>query len=315
MGLSAQDQNWIKHKKDTILRSKNIIPLIEQIQSLPIIPAHLDTDNGVRINALNKELATLHQPLINHIAHSLKPWRKGPFYVFDLFIDSEWRSFIKWQLLESHLHLENKHIADVGCNNGYYMFEMLKHRPASITGFDPNGIFKCQFDFINHFAQTPINFELLGVEDLSEYVKCKAQTFDVIFCLGVLYHRTDPIQTLKNLYRALENDGELILDTLIFDSELEVCLCPKVSYAKMKNAYFIPSITALQGWCERAGFKDFEILTLYTTTPNEQRKTEWIESLSLESFLNETKKQTIEGYPAPQRGYFKMKKSSARRNS
>ena len=191
------------------------------------------------------------------------------------------------------------------------MFEMLKHHPHSITGFDPSGLFKCQFDFINHFIKAPITFELLGVENLSQYAQTQDSAFDVIFCLGVLYHRTDPIRTLKTLYASLKNGGELILDTLIFDSPLEICLCPKVSYAKMSNVYFIPSISALQGWCERAKFENFELLYLKPTTTQEQRKTQWVDSLSLESFLDSHQKQTIEGYPAPKRGYFKMKKPNS----
>ena len=36
-------------------------------------------------------------------AQLLKPWRKGPFRISKTFIDSEWQSFIKYNLLEPFL--------------------------------------------------------------------------------------------------------------------------------------------------------------------------------------------------------------------
>lgn len=272
--------------------------------------AHIESslvfgDSGIKIVA-KEPISQNDKEKIEQYAKSLKPWRKGPFYLFDLYINAEWQSFIKWNLLKNHLKLEGKVIADVGCNNGYYMFEMLKFNPAKIIGFDPVIAFKKQFDFINHFVKSDIEFELLGVENLVSFCKEKNIYFDVIFCLGVLYHRSDPIKTLKSLSMCLKKGGELILDTLIIESNLDICLSPAKSYAKMSNTYFIPSISALQGWCERAKLKEFSIIALKPTNLDEQRKTKWIDSMSLDSFLDGDK--TIEGYPPPIRGYFKLKK-------
>ncbi|WP_300900081.1 DUF1698 domain-containing protein, partial [uncultured Helicobacter sp.] len=96
--------------------------------------------------------------------------------------------------------------------------------------------------------------------------------------------------------------------TLIYESEEEICLSPAKSYAKMSNVYFIPSVATLRGWCERAKFSSFEVLGFKPTTTQEQRQSEWIDSQSLEMFLNDTQTLTIEGYQAPIRGYFKLKK-------
>ncbi|MCE3040231.1 tRNA 5-methoxyuridine(34)/uridine 5-oxyacetic acid(34) synthase CmoB [Helicobacter anatolicus] len=285
-----------------ILNNPNLQKLFISLQDLPKISASYFCEDGVKIkleNATPKE-----KEQITMVAKSLKPWRKGPFYLGELFIDSEWRSFVKWNQIAPFVDLKDKDVADIGCNNGYYLFEMLKHQPKSLVGFDPGEIFYIQFHFINHFLKTDIVYELLGVDDLREYRK----KFDVIFCLGVLYHRSDPIKTLKSLAQGLKNDGELILDTLIIDHELEFALCPKKSYAKMKNVYFIPSIPALLAWCDKAKLELVEILNIKETTLDEQRKTEWIDTLSLDSFLDLQKQQTIEGYPLPKRAYFKFKR-------
>lgn len=239
-------------------------------------------------------------------AMRLKPWRKGPFCIDTLLIDTEWQSFMKFNLLAPHLNLAGKEVLDMGCNNGYYLFEMLRFAPKALYGFDPSAIYKAQFDFLNHFAKAPIEFYPLGIEDLRDFSVAYGQKFDCIMCLGVLYHRSDPIATLKNLSFGLHKGGELFLDCLLIESDQEICLCPKKSYAKMSNVYFIPSIETLRGWCDRAGFGDFEILGLQETTTQEQRKTPWIDTLSLEDFLDSQSGLTIEGYPPPLRGYFRL---------
>jgi tRNA (mo5U34)-methyltransferase len=114
---------------------------------------------------------------------------------------------------------------------------------------------------------------------------------------------------LKSLFSGLEEGGELFLDTFMIEGGEDIALCPKNSYSKIPNVYFIPTINALKNWCERVGFKDFELLAVKSTDANEQRKTEWILGQSLEDFLDPNdNSKTIEGYPAPKRAYIKVKK-------
>jgi len=252
-----------------------------------------------------KDISEENKQLIHESAVGLKPWRKGPFEVFDTYIDAEWQSFIKYNLLRPYFNLENKIVGDIGCNNGYYLFRMLEDTPKKLIGFDPSALCKLQFDFINHFAKTDIKFELLGVEHLPFY----EHKFDVLFCLGVLYHRSDPIKTLKELYKALNKDGEILLDTFMIDGDEPKALCPGKTYSKIPNIYFVPTVNALKNWSEKAKFNSFEVLEIKKTDLNEQRKTEWILGESLGDFLDKNNPElTIEGYPAPKRVYVKLKK-------
>lgn len=242
---------------------------------------------------------------IHESALGLRPWRKGPFQVFDTFINTEWKSFIKYNLLRAHFDLKDKIVGDIGCNNGYYLFRMLEDNPKKIVGFDPSALCKLQFDFINHFAKTEIKYELLGVEHLPFY----EHKFDILFCLGVLYHRGDPVKTLKDLYGSLNKNGELILDTFMIDGEEATALCPGKTYSKIPNVYFVPTINALRNWSEKAKFSSFEVLEIKKTELNEQRRTDWILGESLGDFLDPNNPDlTVEGYPAPKRVYIKLKK-------
>ena len=284
---------------------KNIVPYQEAIKALPIcnnVEVKLGDKVEVQIDNLSSELASQ----IEETARLMKPWRKGPFQLNALFIDSEWQSQIKYNLLEPHFDLKDKVVGDIGCNNGYYLFRMLAQEPKKLIGFDPSAVYYSQFKFINHFIQSDIVYELLGVEHVEFY----EHRFDTLFCLGVLYHRSDPVAMLKSLFKGLNKGGELILDTFMIDGEGEMCLTPRERYSKIPNIYFVPTVNALKNWCYRAGFESVEVLETMKTEPREQRKTEWIDTQSLEDFLDpEDDMKTVEGYPAPKRVYIKAIKS------
>jgi len=298
--------NKIRQERQKWLTWKNIAPIKEAIDNLPTLQVKKYSLNDTIEIELEESFSKEYLAQIEEVAKLMLPWRKGPFKIDSLFIDTEWRSFIKYNLLEPHFNLKDKIVGDIGCNNGYYLFRMLEHKPKKLVGFDPSPLVFMQFEFINKFIQSDIKYELLGIEHVELY----EHKFDTLFCLGVLYHRSDPIGSLKSLFKALNSDGELILDTFMIDGEDDICLTPKDRYSKIPNIYFIPTVNALKNWCFRAGFKDIEVLEIKATNLEEQRKTNWINSQSLNDFLDPNNPtQTVEGYPAPKRVYIKAKKA------
>lgn len=291
----------IRQERQKWMTWKNIAPLrqaLDKLMDVEVKCTFSDTVTMTSVQPIDDET----KAQIEATAKEMMPWRKGPFDICGLFIDTEWQSFLKYNLLEPHFNLKGKKVADIGCNNGYYMFRMLSQEPSKIVGFDPSALCKTQFDFINHYIKSDIKFELLGVEHLPFY----EEKFDTVFCLGVLYHRPDPVGTLKALAKGMEKGGELFLDTFMIDGEEDICLTPQTSYSKIPNIYFVPTVKALKNWCGRAGFIDIEVLEITVTTEDEQRSTPWIQGQSLGSFLDpQDSSKTVEGYPAPKRVYIK----------
>ncbi len=237
----------------------------------------------------------LHEALL-----SLWPWRKGPFEVFGIYIDSEWRSDLKWNRVIGGLKpLKNRHVLDIGSSNGYYMFKMLQHGPEMVMGIEPYTNFYYQFMMLNSIAGIKNIFTLpLRFEDMLTLEK----KFDTVFCMGILYHRKHPVEFLKQTKNMLAPDGELVLETLIIEGDSGNPLVPGDRYAKMPNVYYIPPVNILVSWLELAGFKNIRCVDISPTTTEEQRPTAWINTESLPDFLDPLdSKKTIEGHPAPVR--------------
>ena len=299
------DLQSLRDERKKWLTWKNIRPYQEAIKVLPEYK-NVEVSLGDVVEIQIDNLSDAEAAQIRETALLMKPWRKGPFRINELFIDSEWQSQIKYNLLEPHFNLEDKIVGDIGCNNGYYLFRMLSQKPKKLIGFDPSAIYYSQFMFLDHFIKSGIVYELLGVEHVEFY----EHKFDTLFCLGVLYHRSDPVAMLKSLFKGLNKGGELILDTFMIDGEEEMCLTPRDRYSKIPNIYFVPTVNALKNWCLRAGFESVEVLEIMKTDLNEQRKTEWIDTQSLEDFLDpDDPEKTVEGYPAPKRVYIKAIKA------
>ena len=300
------DLDSLRQERKKWLTWKNIKPYQEAIAALPVYD-NVEVKLGDSVEMQIENLSTEALKQVKETALLMKPWRKGPFQINTLFIDSEWQSQIKYNLLEPHFDLKGKVVGDIGCNNGYYLFRMLSQNPEKLIGFDPSAIYYSQFQLINHFIKSDIVYELLGVEHVEFY----EHKFDTLFCLGVLYHRSDPVAMLKSLFKGLNKGGELILDTFMIDGEEEICLTPRDRYSKIPNIYFVPTVPALINWCYRAGFSEVEVLETMRTEASEQRKTEWIDTQSLDDFLDpDDPSKTVEGYPAPKRVYIKALRSS-----
>jgi tRNA (mo5U34)-methyltransferase len=77
----------------------------------------------------------------------------------------------------------------------------------------------------------------------------------------------------------------------------------------MKGVFFLPTLSTLKHWLQRANFLDFEVIFSEALSIEEQRSTEWASVRSLkESMDPEDSTKTIEGYPVPHRFYVRVRK-------
>ncbi len=230
----------------------------------------------------------------------LLPWRKGPFEVFGVYVDAEWRSDFKWQRVTPHISsLKGRKVLDIGCGSGYHLWRMLENGASLALGIDTSPLFAFHFAAIKRYVPKAQAFYLpCGIADMPEAMA----SFDTVFSMGILYHRKNPLAHLLRIKSLLKAGGEMVLETLVVDGDVQTCFMPQGRYAKMKNVWFIPSVPMLTLWMRRLGFKDVRCVDVNITSTQEQRVTDWMRFESLADYLDpDDASKTIEGHPAPKR--------------
>jgi tRNA (mo5U34)-methyltransferase len=301
--LLAEQVRQIRKERSEWRNAPNLDLYRQAIESAP----HIEVDSKIydqpAVTFKTKlPLDELTSSQLRRSLEALVPWKKGPFSLFDIEIDSEWRSHLKWErLLPSIKSLEGQRIADIGCHNGYFMYRMLHENPAFVVGFEPVARHLLTFELLQSYAKEDrLYFELLGAEHIHLYEKF----FDRVFCLGILYHHTDPMDLLRKIHTSLNTGGQVIIDCQGIEGDQPIALMPQSRYASAKGIWWLPTKTCLIHWLRRAKFRDINLFYAEKLDSNEQRSTPWAPVASLSSFLDPSDPSlTVEGYPAPWRFY------------
>ena len=272
---------------------------MELLASLPALePRSSDLQSKVRIGSPADAAGQAEQ--LEQLLRKLIPWRKGPFELFGIQIESEWRSDLKWDRLLPHLRpLDGHSVLDVGCGNGYHCWRALGEGARLVIGVEPYLLYVMQFLVIKSYLHSKSCYVLpLRLENYPGPFRF----YDTVFSMGVVYHVRAPIDHLLLLKKCLNPGGQLILETLIVDAEEGYCLTPSDRYARMGNVWFIPSVPTLSRWLQRCGFTDVQLVDTSVTTMDEQRSTAWMPFHSLVDGLDPADPTTTcEGLPAPKR--------------
>ncbi len=272
--------------------------ILESLPSFVSSSTDLNQDT-ITIGDLN-DISSEERQLLEAQLKALSPWRKGPFNIFGIHVDTEWRSDWKWSRIAPHLELKDKLVLDIGCGNGYYALRMQGMGAKLVLGVDPSWHYAFQFHALQKYSSVPQQAFVLPIsfEEMPE----NTPGFDAIFSMGVLYHRQEPQAHLNQVYGMLEEDGQFVLETLIIIDEDADVLIPNDRYANMRNVWMIPSIELLNTWLTEAGFVNIKVVDTTMTTIKEQRQTEWMTRYSLAQALNsDDHSLTKEGYQAPLR--------------
>jgi tRNA (mo5U34)-methyltransferase len=188
-------------------------------------------------------------------------------------------------------------IADVGCSNGYFLYKLSSLNPEIAIGFDPVERCWLQFALLQSMMRVPnLAFLPMGLLALDAF----PAFFDLILCMGVIYHQRDQALAVRKLYEAARPGGHVLLESLVVPHEAPLVITPPDRYAKMRNAWTVPSAESLGQLFVKAGFQDVRVESFGPLTTYEQRRTELAPFESLADFLNpHDPTRTVEGHPAP----------------
>lgn len=273
---------------------------LEALDALPKLDyANVNLQDSVTIS--HPQLSAIEHSQIEQQLQALIPWRKGPYFVNNTHLDTEWRSDWKWNRVKQHLgDLTGQLILDVGCGNGYHCWRMLGAGAQRVIGIDPSPRFVVQWAMMRKLmaSDLPVDVLPVGIEALPTNLKA----FDTVFSMGVLYHRKSPLEHLRELKECTVAGGQVVLETLVVDGDLGYSLVPEGRYGKMPNVWFLPSTATLLSWMRKVGLRNPRLVDLDVTSTEEQRTTPWMKFESLADFLDpDDPSKTVEGHPAPQR--------------
>lgn len=163
----------------------NINRWLDTLAQLPNLETqHLDfTSKEVTIGH-SADCSPAEQAQLKTLLQQLRPWRKGPYSLFGIPIDTEWRSDLKWDRLAQHITpLAGRQVLDVGCGNGYHCWRMAGAGAQLVIGTDPSLLFLVQFHALKRYTpKTPVHLIPFKMEELPD----PAEQFDTVFSMGVL---------------------------------------------------------------------------------------------------------------------------------
>lgn len=112
----------------------------------------------------------------------------------------------------------NKSVLDVGCWDGYFSFESELKGASEVVSLD-NPDFRWGgmdgYNFLRNYYNSKAKFVCGSVYNLKEIFPNKK--FDIVLCYGVLYHLSDPLRALINLFEI--TNEYLILEGIFHESE------------------------------------------------------------------------------------------------
>jgi tRNA (mo5U34)-methyltransferase len=98
--------------------------------------------------------------------------------------------------------LSGRSVLDIGCNGGFYSFEMKRRGAARVLGVDHDPAYLNQARFAAQELGLDVEFEQGDVYDIDRIVG--GQRFDFVVFMGVLYHLRHPLYALEKVAALVE---------------------------------------------------------------------------------------------------------------
>jgi tRNA (mo5U34)-methyltransferase len=111
---------------------------------------------------------------------------------------------LKWRAFAGALpqDLTGRTVLDIGCNAGFYSFEMKRRGAARVLGVDDDESYLAQARFAAEVQGADVEFRKLSVYDVAQL----GERFDLVLFMGVLYHLRHPLLALDLIHEHVAGD-------------------------------------------------------------------------------------------------------------
>lgn len=170
--------------------------------------------------------------------------------------------------------LQGKSVLDVGCNAGFYSFEMKRRNAGRVLGIDTDDRYLSQARFAAEQNGLDVEFRKMSVYE----VPALKERFDLVIFMGVLYHLRHPLLALdllwehvvgeRMLFQCLQRGDERtpqlaenydFSEWALFDRpDYPKLFFVEERYASDPTNWFIPNTAAMEAMLRTSGFKIVE---------------------------------------------------------
>jgi tRNA (mo5U34)-methyltransferase len=118
-------------------------------------------------------------------------------------------------------------------------------------------------------ARQQVRYEEANVLYLSESQREQLDTFDLVWCLGVVYHNLEQLRLLRRLYDLCRDGGRVVVESSTararpLRQRNVVELHWPEPFNGVPTVTHLPSRLALKSWLEMVGFVDVQICDVYS---------------------------------------------------
>jgi SAM-dependent methyltransferase len=118
-------------------------------------------------------------------------------------------------------------------------------------------------------AICPTTFVAGNLLYLAEGQRAALGSFDLVWCLGVVYHNVEQLRLLRRLFHLTAPEGAVVIesattrDTSLVDKNVVELHWPEL-YRDQRTITHLPSRLALKSWLEMVGYADVRIEDVYS---------------------------------------------------
>jgi tRNA (mo5U34)-methyltransferase len=165
---------------------------------------------------------------------------------------------------------------DCACNEGWFSFEVAKLGARAVLGFDARQVNVQKAQLVQ--AQTGTANVSFQVDNIFDVTPERHGMFDLVLCLGLMYHLEDPMGALRRL-RAVTREICVIDTEVARAGVIEIERGPKVGVVAAEEAIaviaepefkwnplnsitgisLVPNLAALKVMLHHAGFRDITL--------------------------------------------------------
>jgi tRNA (mo5U34)-methyltransferase len=168
--------------------------------------------------------------------------------------------------------LSGMRVLDLGARDGYFSFECERRGASEVVALDYVPADQTGFEICKKILNSNVNYINNNVYSID---KSSLGDFDLVLCLGLIYHLRHPVLAIDRIYDVLKKDGTLILETHVIDGGLVdqenqwislSSIDPHLSEMQMAQFYaggklnndisnfWAPSLSCLEGIVSNSGF-------------------------------------------------------------